>query len=342
MNPSDLWHRKISLHGLAVEIDCAVPGLFTEADHLLSPFVVSALPDGFAANSGSIRPYEPTEVLRRVSSSARKLNMADPCIEVFQDGERYWLVDERWGIAEVNLLRGQWRSWVLPRPTLDPVRLVEATILWPLAHVLRSRGLHLLPAASLVRGGWGVLLIAPFSVEPELTRLLRAGFRIVGQRWTALREEDGRIDMLHLPGKVERGSTPRRRQINTAAAQWIDLNGEFLGSTRNHAFCDAVLIAEPGRRFLAHVDQLTAPEALEALRISWPIVDLSISRRWASLPGRLAQLSRCSRVQLSQDPADLLVMLDSLRVTTPHGAPRVTLFVRDKLAKSAPPSSASF
>jgi hypothetical protein len=43
------------------------------------------------------------------------------------------------------------------------------------------------------------------------------------------------------------------------------------------------------------------------------------------LASRLAQLCRCATVQLSHDPADLVVMLENARTAEPHAAPRVTI-----------------
>ena len=37
-------------------------------------------------------------------------------------------------------------------------------------------------------GGAGLLLISSFGLAPELEQLIRAGFQVIGQRWTALRE----------------------------------------------------------------------------------------------------------------------------------------------------------
>src|SRR5581483_10770081 len=108
----------------------------------------------------------------------------------------------RWGLSELNLLKGQFRSWVLPHPSIEPYRVFEMAVLWPLAQLLRAKGLHLLPGISVARSGWGMLLISPFSIELELSALVRAGFKVIGQHWTILREEDNRVAMLHLPGQI--------------------------------------------------------------------------------------------------------------------------------------------
>jgi hypothetical protein len=227
---------------------------------------------------------------------------------MFEDGERFWLVDDRWGMAEINFLKGQWRSWVLPRPQFDPVRCAEMAVLWPLAQLLRPRGVHLLPAAAAVRNGWAFLIICPFGVQPELTALIGSGYKLLGQRWTAVREEDGRLALLHMPGLIEHTA-----KHTTQRPAWVDLNERSLGAWQNHAFCDAVLIADAGRRPHASLKELDPPSAAARLRSAWPIIELHPNRRHSSLPAKLAQGCRCAELQLSRSPTELLPLLDSFR-----------------------------
>jgi len=271
---------------------------------------------------GSVRPYEQAEVLRHLSPAARPLPSADGLASVFQDGERFWVVDERWGMAEINFLKGQWRSWVLPRPQFDAPRCAEMAVLWPMAQLLRARGLHLLPAVSAVRDGFAFLLLCPFGAEPELTALARAGYKIIGQRWTAVREEDGRLALIHLPGRIERGfagpfhsrtAMGTERATAGADARWTDLNAMFPGSAQLHAFCDAVLVADAGRRPHARATTLDAPGALHLLRQAWPIVELHPHRRHSALPLKLSQQCRCVEVQLSRNSTELLDLLEEVK-----------------------------
>lgn len=323
--------RRFAVHGPAAEVDCTVPAISEEVERLLGAFSIPAWPEGFSAVSGSVRAYDTARVVRNVSPAARQLP-SPRCLdlaELYEDGERFWLVDERWGMAEVNFLKGTWRSWVLPQPQFDPVRCAEMAVLWPLAQLLRPRGVYLLPAASVVRDGFAFLLLCPFSLAPELTALARCGYKIIGQRWTAVREEEGRLALLHVPGAVEQGPALQARRHGAFSpfgdlavpsgltrkgwgSQWIDLSEEFPASTQRHAFCDAILVAEPGRRPRAQARELTPQDALPLLHQAWPIVELYPHRRHSTLPLKLSRQCRCVEATFSRDTNELLQLLDSL------------------------------
>jgi hypothetical protein len=315
---NDLKTSKFALHGPAIEIACEVPAMAAEVRRLLEPFAVPGWPEGFAPTFGSIRPYAQAEVLRHLSPAARPVSggSAD-LVELYEDGDRFWLVDDRWGMAEVNLIRGQFRSWIIPQPRIDAVRTAEMAVIWPLAQLLRARGLYLLPAVSVVRDGWSVMIICPFTLEAELVAMIRAGYKVIGQRWTAVREEDGRLALLHLPGMIERSFVPRLRAASGSEADgaWVDLSYEYLGSWQNHAFCDAVLVADGGRRNSAFIRDAEPGSALETLRRAWPIVELHPQRKYGQLPLKLAQHARVCELQLSRNPRDLLDLLTTLRIT---------------------------
>jgi hypothetical protein len=219
----------------------------------------------------------------------------------------------------VNLLKGIWHSWILPHTSTDSLRCAEAMVIWPMAQLLRGRNLYLLPAAGVARDGWGVLLLTSLPIEPELTHLIRCGYRLVGQRWTALRENAGRLEMLHMPGQVEHMSAPRLRgATEPAVVDWIDLAEEFPGVTQFSAGCDAAVIIEPRRRPHAHVNELSEQLALNSLRQHWPFVELHRMRR--QLPLKLAQRCRCALAQASRRPEDLGVLLETLRPTVSDAA----------------------
>src|SRR5687767_15245632 len=68
----------------------------------------------------------------------------------------------------------------------------------------------------------------PRSTLFPYTTLFRS--RLVGQRWTAVREEDGKIDLLHLPGRVQRVVTPRLRLAMRHAAAAPTMGGGWVRS----------------------------------------------------------------------------------------------------------------
>ena len=336
--------RRLAVHGLTVTLRCDVPALDAAVARMLGEFEVDALPPGFMPISGTVRPYEASEVVASLSPQARRVESAsryqpgpDEPAELYEDGDRLWVVDERWGIAELNPVKGSWRSWLLPQPRLDVPRCVDAAVLWPMAQLLRRRGLHLLPAASAVRAGQGVMIIAPFDVGPELAALVRAGYKLVGQRWTAVRtasdapaaapvgasRHGGPIELLRMPGWVERAAdslvAPRTRAgaspaTSSAPRRPVDLTLEHCGAAAAHAYCGDVLVVSPARRAASGVRRLTSPdEALQLLRAAWPLAELHAQRGGAGqLAHRLAQRCGVYELALSREPRDLPDLLARL------------------------------
>ena len=332
---------RFAVHGLAVEVRCDDPALSGVADaarRQFEPFAVADFPPGFAAVTGTVEPFDAAVVQRHLSTAAVRFPASGgTTADLFHDPadpERFWLVDDRWGLAELNLLRGRWRAWVLPRPGVDATTVAEAAVLWPVAQLMRGKGLHLVPAVSVARDGWAALIVSPFGIEPELAVLLDAGYAVVGQRWTALREEDGRIAMLHLPGWVERQLAPRLRYLGAEASTddaggRVDLTAGRPAASLNHAFCSAVLVAEPGRRPAAHLRDLPTAAAANVLRRAWPLVDLQPARKSVQLSRHLPRRCRCAELQLSREPTGLLQLLDGVRprqaVAVATARPRVAL-----------------
>ncbi len=318
---------RFAVHGLAVEVRCDDPALSAVADAVrrqFAPFASADFPPGFMAVTGTVEPFDAADVARHLSTAAVRFPVAaGHTAEIFHDpadAERFWLVDDRWGMAELNLLRGRWRAWVLPRPAIDPVAVAEAAVTWPVAQLMRGKGLHLLPAVSVARDGWAALIVSPFGLEPELSALIDAGYGVVGQRWTAVREEDGRVALLHLPGWVERQAAPRLRYLGVEsvdAGGRIDLTADRPASSLNHAFCSVVLIAEPGRRPAAHLRDLPTAAAANVLRRAWPLVDLQPDRKVVQLSRHLPRRCRCAELQLGREPTDLLRLLDGVRPRKP-------------------------
>ena len=335
MTPLQSCKHRLSLHGLVVDLDCDVPALNVPIYSALGGFTVTEWPDGFMPITGTVRPYDETVVLRHLSPNAVAIAEV-PGMELYQDGERFWLIDDRWGLCEMNLLKGQWQSWILPEPAIEPMFIAELAVMWPLAQLVRNKGLHLLPAAAVAREGWGMLLISPFGIEPELTALAQAGYKLIGQRWTALREEDGRVAMLHMPGAVERLPAPALRIGGVESnATWVNLTEEFADSAQHHAFCDAVVMVEPGRRPLPRLRELHRANAVAAVRQSWPIIELHPQRRHGQFPPKLAQICRCYHAQLSRKGMDLLYLIDQARYGR-SGAPRKLQVTVSRVARQVP------
>jgi hypothetical protein len=307
---TDYFSGRFSVHGHAVELTSHCPRYAPDLQHLLAPFAESDWPEGFAATSGTLHPYDQADVLRHLSPTAKLVESAMGWMELYEDGERFWLVDDRWGICEINILKSQWRSWILPEPQIDSFQCAETSVLWPMAQLLRHKGLHLAPAASVAFDGWSGLLISRGSIDRELEALAEAGFSVIGQRWTAMREEDGRVSILHVPGRVEH--TPDRRRFaseHDAIPRWINLHEQHPESFQHHAFCDAVLMIEPGRRPRGKMSEASPVNAIHALRRCWPIVELHPTRRTGAFSAKMAQCCRCYEIQLSRDPKDLVHML---------------------------------
>jgi hypothetical protein len=320
--------QRIHLHDCAVALTSYVPGLSMQLEHLLGDFRVDAFPPRAVPVSGTIWPYEEAHVLKHLSPTARRVHTNLDMLELYEEGERFWLVDDRWGIAEVNLLKGCWRSWVLPAPSIDTVRTTQLAVLWPMAQLLRARGLYLVPATSVSFADRSFLIVSPLGLEPELTALIRGGYRVIGQSWTAIREDadsqGGRFTLHTIPGYVERPVPPGMRLSHgDAAPTWIDLMQAYAGAEQRHGWCDAVLVVDPGRRLQANVRPLDRGRAVQTLRASWPIVELHPNRRHGQLAARLATKVPCYQLSLSRDPRDLLKILATLR------APAGQAVVRD-------------
>jgi hypothetical protein len=383
-----------------------VPALNLAVRSALGEFAATDFPAGFATTTGAIRPFDERAVLRHLSAAARPISTGSGgVIELYQDAERFWLIDERWGLAEINLLRGSWQSWVLTQTWVDPVRLVENAVVWPLAQLLRGKGLSLIPAVGLSVMGRGILVISPFGVHRELRAAVVAGARVVGQQWTALREEDGRVSMLRMPGRVETQMPPRLRNAEAATrgardraadqrslhgggrasekirephrprsdigidvdievdggiradtdraplrammtSQWTDVCADAPRSAQHHAFVDAVVVVDRGRRPAPLLRSIARRDATALLKQTWPILELHPHRRTGAMAARLAQHTRTFEIQLSRDPNDFSQMLHRIAgyITPPRlathasaGQPRVELTLpRQQSARRIP------
>jgi hypothetical protein len=301
---------KLSLHGPGVELTCDVPSVRSRLAQVLGRFQVDDLPETLGLIRGSIKPYNEAEVIRRLPLMAQPLHRSGELTEIYAHEERFWTIDDRWGMCEINLLRGQWQSWILGQAKIDSMRLLDAAVLWPMAQLLKHRGLHLVPAPSVVRDGLGIIFLSPVGLGPELAMLMAGGFRLIGQRWTILREQQGNIELLHVPGAVERQAAAPFGQVDS---EWEDLSTHRADSEQRHAMCSAAMIVEAARRPRAHLDLLEAEDAANLLRRAWPIPELHLQRRHGHFAVQLSQISPSFRLQLSREPRDILMLMNSLQ-----------------------------
>ena len=188
------------------------------------------------------------------------------------------------------------------------------SVLWPMAQLLRARGVYIVPAAAVSLAGKCFLIISPYGIEQELTALIRGGYRVIGQSWTAIREESGRFSLMHLPGHVERAVPPGMRLASEPVPTWIDLMEEHINAEAHKGWCDAILIVDSGRRPQASLRPLDRGRASQVLRSAWPIFELHPNRRHGQLPARLGQKVPCYQLHLSRQPKDLLKMLGTLPI----------------------------
>jgi hypothetical protein len=311
MSPQHPVHHRLSVHGHGVAVSCEVASLDGPIKSSLGEFAVPA--GGTSAPlSGIIRSFEQSEVLRHLSPTARRITADNSRLDLFAENERFWRIDDGWGISEINLLKGQWRSWILPSPLAEPNPLVEQAVLWPMAQLLRPRGLSVIPAAAVTRDGWSALILSPFQIEPELEALIRAGYRVIGQNWTSLRQEnDGRVMMLQMHGRH-------------------DLTNQFCGSGCDRAGCDAVLLVALHRRPSWDLQRIAAVEAPIRLRRAWPMPELRPNRAQNPLVARLGQRAGVFDVQLSRNPSDVLRLMELARARSHPGldGPKASISVR--------------
>jgi hypothetical protein len=121
--------------------------------------------------------------------------------------------------------------------------------------------------------------------------------------------------MLHLPGLIERLPTRQRGTANIPN-RWIDLEREYCGIRRNHAFCQTVLMVEPGRRNHTSFKEAALGSSVLRLRQAWPIFELHPQQRMDRLAIKLARTCGCWDLHLSREPRDLLDLLQSLKNKT--------------------------
>ena len=307
--PAGLSPTLFSLHGHGVRLVVDHPVVARPACRILAKLVEDVLP--FDPIDGEIVDFVHKDVMRHVDDDAIAVRPGDPehhpLFELFRSpaGDRWWHVDERWGLSEIDLVRGRWRSFVLPAPGIDAVRLFEATVWWPMAQILRGRGLHLVPAASMCDdAGNGTLLLSGSDPAPEVAAAGRNGWRIVGQRWTALREWNDGVEMLAVPGLTATSIGGRPLTLQSSG-HWYDASVGAAG--RRQATCKTVLLAEPARRPRSWACDMDATEARLSLRQNWPMPP--IGSMFNRMPTRLAASADVYRVRLDRSGDGILDLL---------------------------------
>jgi len=300
-----------SIHGPAVTLINSCRNLDEQISFFLDPFSLKRHSSEALEIHGQIRPFDLAEVTRSFSAAADSRRCCDELVEIYSLAERHWIVDERWGVCEIDLLKHRWRSWLLPHPLLDPVALVEAAVLQPMAQLLRLRGVELVPAISIERAGWGALIIAPYPISAEIARIVRAGYRVIGQRWTALVRQNGRIALRRVPGVLESPVLPGK-SLSRAAA-WIDLTRDNPWASADLAWCDAVLAIAPGRRSNSQGRVVPTGESQAFLRHVWPLRQLPLDRPRQHPAATLAGQCICLSLQLSRHEDEFLQMIEFAR-----------------------------
>jgi hypothetical protein len=321
-----------SIHGSAVSVANSFGALDEQIQFFLKPFTSVSQPQN-TPTRGEIRSFNLTEVTHSLAPAAASERQSDDLVDIYSLGEKNWVLDDRWGMCEIDLLKHRWQSWVLPHPTLDSVRLAEATVLWPLAQLLRLRGIELVPAISVERGGWGALIVSPYSITSEISRLVRAGYRIIGQRWTALLRPHGRVVMRRMPGVVESPAAGNKRIGRKTA--WMDLMAQNPWQTAELASCDAVIVVASGRRCKSHGRVVNSSDSRSLLRRYWPMTDLPLNRsRVQATTAALASQCLCLSLQLSRNTDEFLQIVEFARQRT---ASRVQVAITGALRRHFAP-----
>src|SRR5438552_11746533 len=92
--------RKLAIYGPSVELDNNLPELEPQIARALAPFAVEELPGEMGIIRGSIRRYNESEVLRRLPVMAQPLHRHGELTEIYAHEERFWTIDDRWGMCE--------------------------------------------------------------------------------------------------------------------------------------------------------------------------------------------------------------------------------------------------
>lgn len=292
---------RANLFGHCVEIASREPAATSLIQAMLvdrDPVASTTAP----AIRGLIYPFDSALVARSVRRSSNRVPTRDPLQEIYADNERLWLIDERWGVTEVNLLKRLWRSWV--RPNVDPSVMLDHAICWPMAQLLERRGTSLIPAVSLVRDGWGVLVLSPYDLTAELSRLTHAGYRVMGARWTAVHTSVAGVTL-------HRG--PEAWSAGVASPGTLTVGDPWFGCRAASSACDCVMIVQPTRRDRVAARSVGAATAHASLQNGWPMYSGRRHAEFTQTLSRLVDRAHIVEAHLARNPNDLLDLLMAAR-----------------------------
>ena len=329
----------VQVAGSPVRIDCEDESLSRPLQAMLSGSTLSSDAGSGGASSsttgspvlGKLSAFDGSSILRRLpttASHAGRVGRRTPTggiADVYRDAEQFWIVDDEWGMAEIDLVRARWSAWLLPG-AIERGEWTDAAVYWPLAQLLRSRRVWLFPAAVVSQGGRTTLIVGSYDLGPELSLLHTRGYAVLSRRWTTLVEgPDGKIVCRPWAGDGRTRRAAPRRPGSTAPVP----AGEFEFDTA----IDAVLVIRPGRRVVGDILALSRDAAAMALRQAWSIEELHPRGRAPMLPAVLSRHCRCATGHLSRDPMDLgeLLESDAWDGDVREDRPRFATAVRDVL-----------
>lgn len=271
----------LELAGVGINLRLAEPATRAIAGDVLKS--LSPVVHGRSATiTGAILPYDAGEVARRVSSDAKLLQSGDSGFdqgaEVFAmpDGSRFWWINELWGLCEIDLIKRRFISFVLDRPRLGGIELMESAVYVPLSHLLQPHGVHLIPAVSLAQRGRGVLVLTPFALDNAIRAMADFGVGVLGQRWTCVARDpqSGQWQLRYVPGRTLCPVSPARRTVGDAASLGLRYDASSPLMRRQPASCELVLSLDLMRGKSTSAKPVPKLEAGNLLRERWPISDL--------------------------------------------------------------------
>src|SRR5579872_3018323 len=107
-----------SLHGAAIRLANSCGTLDEQIRFFLHPFVTTRRTAQLNELHGEICPFDVADVTHSLSQAAGSERRSDDLVEIYSLAEKHWIVDDRWGVCEIDQLKRRWRCWILPNPSL--------------------------------------------------------------------------------------------------------------------------------------------------------------------------------------------------------------------------------